>query len=97
MLRVLLACLVLWISTGPSIQPDVWTQTAAMIAHGAPPLRRVAPAEPASRASQETQSAKRIPTPLPVSGAEAVSPAARKPRALLVVEDVYLRNCALLC
>jgi hypothetical protein len=98
-LRVLLACLVVTLSPGPSGAARVWTETPVLIAHASA-------ASVASTAGRGAPQAALQASALAVS-ALAAAPAAWAPAPLaeasrppagdiLPVEDRYLRNCTLL-
>lgn len=98
-LRALIACLVVTLSAGPAGAARFWTDTAVLIAQ----TSSVASAAPAAPDAPRAREAPAV--------AVAAAPAPRAPQLLLeepqapahdapdgaVVEDRYLRNCALLC
>lgn len=101
-LRVLIACLVVTLSAGPAGTARFWTDTAVLVAQ----TSSVASAAPAaSGTTGAPRSGAREAPAVAVAAApraprlvveEAQAPAHEAPDGSLV-EDRYLRNCALLC
>jgi len=99
-LRVLLACLVVTLSPGPSGAARAWTETPVLIAHASAAAGASTAGHRAPRAA--------LPASALAVAALVIAPAAWAPIPLaeasrppagdhVPVEDRYLRNCTLLC
>src|SRR5437762_12674232 len=94
-LRVLLACAVVWLSSGLPKASPVWTDAIVLVADTSAEKPVDGAAEPANRASSAKRNA------LPSLSDLCRHPSAPKPtnttENLVLIPDRYLYNLALLC
>jgi hypothetical protein len=94
MLRILLACAVLWLGTGSPARADVWRETVAAVAHvqlSAAGMDDGVAAEHRAEARQPARAKAPDAHPSPLRQEAPIARPLLHPR-----RRVYLRNCVLL-
>jgi hypothetical protein len=94
MVRILLACAVLWLGTGSAARADAWRETVAAVAHVQVPSAGVQDGVAAERSAATRQLARAKASDFHASPLRQEPPNARS--ALHPNRRVYLRNCVLL-